>query len=219
MYDIRVKFDLAIFDLDGTLCDTLADIAASVNRTLHKFNHATLPIEQVRGYVGRGARMLLQQCLAGTKVDVDLALKEFMKAYGEHPVDATRPYSGVEEGLALLAGVKKVIVSNKPESLSIEIVKRLGLSGHFLRIVGGDTFPTRKPDPAAVLETIRQFGATLESTLMVGDSDIDRDTAKAAGIKCCLVTYGYTDRRKLAGAEWIVDDFAAVVNVIRGILS
>lgn len=205
-----------IFDLDGTLCDTLADISESTNRVLRRAGLAELPIETIRGYVGRGARELIRRCVEGAGVDLDAVLKDFMKSYGKRLLVHTKPYPGVVEGLGRLSAVRKAIASNKPEAMSVRIVRELGLAEHFVRVTGGDTFPRRKPDPLPVRELMREFGGDAESTLLVGDSEVDLETAQAAGLRFCGVTYGYTPRERLAGADWLAANFTAAVKVILG---
>jgi phosphoglycolate phosphatase len=209
-------FNLVIFDLDGTLCDTLQDIAANANRVLRRHKLTELPMETIKGHVGRGARELMRRCVEGTGVDLETVVREFMQVYGEHLVDHTKPYPGVSEGLARLRHVKKVIASNKPEELSVRIVQALGLAPHFLRVTGGDTFPRRKPDPQPIRELMRQFGGDTETTLLVGDSEVDAETARAAGVRFCAAAYGYTPRERLKDADWMCDSFAAVVKVAAG---
>jgi phosphoglycolate phosphatase len=100
--------------------------------------------------------------------------------------------------------------------MSIDILQGLGLAAHFKRICGGDTFPKRKPDPLPIRELMKQFGADEETTLLVGDSEIDRETADNAGVRFCAVTYGYTPENRLEGADWMARSFGAVVKVIEG---
>jgi phosphoglycolate phosphatase len=207
-------FGFVLFDLDGTLCDTLDDIAASVNSALRSFGGPELAREVVRGFVGRGARVLIEQCVRGTTLQVDPVFTAFLREYDRNLTRRTRLYPGVAEGLSRLSDVGKAVASNKPEGMSIRLIRELGLSAHFLEVAGGDTFSRRKPDPLPLLEMMRRHSASAAQTLVVGDSEIDRDAARAAGVKVCGVRYGYGDR--FDGFDYRVDDFEGVVGVIRG---
>lgn len=168
--------------------------------------------DTIQGCVGRGVRELIRRCVGR---EDEALIAEFMRVYGERLTDCTRPYPGVPEGLAKLQ-TTNVVASNKPEKMSIEILERLGLARYFKRICGGDTFPRRKPDPMPVRELMKQFGADEESTLLVGDSEVDKETAEKAGVRFCAVTYGYTPKNRLEGSDWMAQTFAAAVKVIEG---
>ncbi len=203
--------DLVIFDLDGTICDSVDDITTSVNTVLRRLGLTPLARETVRGYVGRGARALMEKCLDGTGAKVDRALDLFLDEYKIHCLDRTRAYPGVREGLARLAALPKVILSNKPLDMCRIIIDGLGLADAFAAIYGGESLPAKKPDPGAVREVLSLHGADPARTVLVGDSDVDLQAARGAGVRFLAVTYGYGARDELRGADGTADSFEGAV--------
>ncbi len=208
------------FDLDGTLIDSAADLAASANHVLRVLGRPELPAATLAGYVGEGARMLVQRALGETAPEtVDAALDLFLEHYGAHLLDRTRPYPGGVEALDALADAGAVlsVLTNKPERFSRAILAGLGLLDRFAAVVGGDSLPTRKPDPAGVRYLAQRTGIPLDRMLLVGDSAIDARTAQAAGIAFCGVSWGLAPRTLGAvGAERVVHTPAALVRLVRG---
>lgn len=196
---------LAIFDLDGTLVDSLDDLHAAVTHALRTVGLPPRSREEVRGYVGEGARVLLERSVAPRADLLDRALAAWWAYYEEHCLDATRPYPGVEE---LLAGARRVLAvhTNKPGALAREILGGLGLLPRFVAVTGGDEAP-RKPDPAGVRAILARVGAAPSDAVLVGDSRVDAATARAAGIPFVAVTWGFGSRAELAaaGAVAVVD--------------
>ena len=181
------------FDLDGTLVDSRADLVAAVNHVLGSLG---LPPEEpatLYRYVGDGARVLVERALGPPHADrVDAGVALFLDYYRVHLLDATRPYPGMAEALAALAerGVALSVLTNKPVALSRAIVDGLGLGSYFVDVVGGDSLPVRKPDPAG-LELLRgRTGTERARMLLVGDSPIDVDTARNGGVGFCGVAWG-----------------------------
>lgn len=176
-----------------------------------------LPMQErqvVVAFVGHGARNLVERVLsaAGGGDDPSLrdeALRCFLERYAEHLLDHTVAYPGIPAVLERLAGagLRLSVATNKPELLSRRILRGLGLEQRFFALIGGDTLPTRKPDPAGVALLVRRSGVALGETLVVGDSPIDVATARAAGAAVCAVTWGLTDRPTLVAAEpdFVVD--------------
>ena len=187
--------DLIIFDLDGTLVDSRLDLAGAVNATRRHMGMEALANEQVYTYVGNGAPMLVRRALGegATEPQVQEALEFFLEYYREHDLDHTVLYPGVKESLDRLrgAGKRMAVLTNKPVRMSRHIVEGLGVGEHFFRVYGGNSFDFKKPHPIGVEALIAEAGATRESTLMVGDSSVDVQTARNAGIACCGVTYGF----------------------------
>ena len=208
----QIGFDIVIFDLDGTLADTALDLAAALNHALTKMGRAPVPAEQVRSMVGHGARALLRKGLAVTG-EVSEALVEqgfpiFLDYYEAHIADHSRPFDGVEAALDQLdaLGVRRAICTNKLEGLTHSLVAALGWQDRFDAIVGGDTLPQRKPDPAPVHEAIARAGGGRAA--FVGDSINDTDAARAAGIPCIALTFGFSDRpAEQLGAAALIDHF------------
>ncbi len=172
---------LLVFDLDGTLIDSGADLCASVNAMLRNFGRPELPQDVISTYIGDGAARLVSRSL-GEPDDpafLDSALTYFLAYYREHKLDHTYVYPGVFAALDSLrlepAGAQRsmAVLTNKPIGPSLAICEALGLSPYFFRIYGGNSFPTKKPDPEGLLALMQEAGATAQETLMVGDSDVD----------------------------------------------
>jgi phosphoglycolate phosphatase len=186
---------LIVFDLDGTLIDSARDLAAAVNTMLVRLRPGSAPLtdEEVRSFVGDGARKLVARSLDGRSVGVPLeaALPVFLEAYGTCMLQTTRLYPGVRETLdALRASRTLAVLSNKPGEMSRAILAGLGVADRFARIYGGDDVP-KKPDPAGLLQLISELGTEPSQALMVGDSANDIRTGRAAGVRTAGVTYGF----------------------------
>jgi len=208
----KIPFDVVLFDLDGTLADTAADLTAALNHSLEQLGRSPLSVNDVRRMVGHGARTLLRRGLSATGVVtedlVEQAFPLFIDYYEVHIADHTRPFEGVDVALAALddQGVRLAICTNKPEALTHKLIAALGWEGRFDAIVGGDTFPQRKPDPAPVHEAIARAGGGRAA--FVGDSISDTDAARAAGIPCIALTFGFSDRpADQLGATALVDHY------------
>jgi len=190
---------LLIFDLDGTLVDSRLDLANSVNAMLRHYKKPELPNEVIGSYIGNGAPMLVRRALGDPDDEayVQEALLYFMSYYREHKLDTTYVYDGIFHALdAIVASrngnsaVKMAVLSNKPVVPSRGIVESLGLGKYFFQVYGGNSFHTKKPDPAGVAALLEEAGARTEETAIIGDSDVDVITARNAGIYSVGVTYG-----------------------------
>jgi phosphoglycolate phosphatase len=181
-----------VFDLDGTLIDSGLDLALSVNATLEHLGRDPLPHEQVFGYVGKGAARLIEQALGdgATATECEQGLAYFLSYYRRHMLDNTVTYPGVRECLAALDGLPMAVLTNKPVRFSEEIVRGLGLTKYFRFVYGGNSFQTKKPDPAGMQTLLREFGITPKEAMIVGDSEVDVQTARNSGTWACGVTYG-----------------------------
>ncbi|QFT79491.1 Phosphoglycolate phosphatase [Roseovarius sp. THAF27] len=184
-----------IFDLDGTLIDSAPDIHAAANRVLAGHGIAPFTLAEARGFVGHGAAAFVRRCLAARGLDDDSALQaqvlqQFLDVY-EGAVHLTQPYPGVTACLDALdgAGVALGICTNKPEGPTASVLAHLDLARYFSVIVGGDTLSVRKPDPAPLLRAISQTGS--EEVIFVGDSEVDAETSRTAGVPFALFTEGY----------------------------
>lgn len=186
---------LVIFDLDGTLIDSKLDLAHAVNATRAYMGLEPLPHELIATYVGNGAPVLIRRALgpAAPQDDVDRALEYFLAYYREHMLDYTRLYDGVPETLSRFAaaGRKLAVLTNKPVRVSNEILKGLGIRGHFFQVYGGNSFEEKKPSPIGIRTLVQEAGAGLGETLMVGDSAVDIRTARNARVRSAGVTYGF----------------------------
>jgi phosphoglycolate phosphatase len=192
---------LLVFDLDGTLIDSRLDLIHSVNATLRHIGRPELDGELVASYVGDGAPALVQRALGDAdKNDEALlarALEYFLGYYRQHKLDHTTVYDGIPEVLAGLAhpsnGARRLmsVLSNKPVNPSRDILRALGLGDFFLRVYGGNSFSTKKPDPLGVSTILQETNVAANEALMIGDSSVDVLTGRNAGMWTCGVTYGF----------------------------
>jgi len=192
---------IIVFDLDGTLIDTAPDLLDSLNHSLAAGDLPAVDATGFKGFVGHGGRVMIERAFAARRKA--LALEEhdrlhslFVDHYTTNIPGKSRPYPGVLQAIARFeqAGYALAICTNKYEANSLALIEALGLTKHFAAIAGQDTFPFRKPDPRHLLETIRKADGDPDRAVMVGDSQTDIDTAKAAGIPVVAVDFGYTDR-------------------------
>jgi phosphoglycolate phosphatase len=196
---------LAIFDLDGTLVDSVDDLAASVNHALALAGLPPRHRDEVRRFIGNGARPLIERSVAPHLDRVEEVLTDWRAHYQAHLLDHTRPYPGIVE---LLAGARRILAlqSNKPAQMTRRILEGLGLLSRFAVVVGGGEVPA-KPDPAGVLAILARVGATREDSVLIGDSAMDAAAARNAGVTFVGVTWGLASREELArsGAVYLVD--------------
>lgn len=198
-----------VFDLDGTLVDTLADIGHAMNAALAALGQPGHPFEAYRGFIGEGVRRLAERALPPGRGDlVDAATAEFRRVYGEHLLDRTRPYPGVPELLdgLVAAGVPLAVLSNKPDPATRRIVESLFARWPFAEIGGERPGVPRKPDPAAALAIADALGVAPARCLFVGDSGIDVATARAAGMVAVGAGWGFrgADELRAAGADVVL---------------
>ncbi len=182
-----------MFDLDGTLIDSRADIVAAVNATRRLFGMEELPFETAVSYTGDGVRKLMERTFANTDVDIDMAIPAMNKYYAEHSAVYTRPYPGVPEGLEALRqkGWFTGVVSNKPTELCHIILKELGIDKFCCEILGGNSGFPLKPAPDALFYLMDKFGAAKEDSWFCGDNHTDMNAAKNAGIHSVFAAYGF----------------------------
>ena len=212
-------FDIVVFDLDGTLADTAPDLATALNHALERLGRATIDPETVRHLVGHGARALLRRGLAvGGASDealVEEGFPHFMDYYAANICAGTTAFTGVDAALDRLRerGVRTAVCTNKPEKLTMLLLDALGWGRRFEAVVGGDTLPVRKPDPAPLREAIARAGGG--SAAFVGDSIVDADTARAAGLPFVAVSFGFLDRPVEAlGADAVIDDYDELIGAL-----
>jgi phosphoglycolate phosphatase len=186
-------YDHVVFDLDGTLADTRDDLVDAVNHVLRTLHLPVLPSETICQYIGEGARLLVERSLGNQHRDrVEEAVALFLPYYAAHLLDRTRAYPGVAEVASALhdRGVMLSLLSNKPEKMSRAILDGLGLLSAFTIVLGADSVPVRKPDPSGIECLLDQTGTPRERMLLIGDSKIDLETARAARIAFCGVAWG-----------------------------
>jgi len=189
-----------VFDLDGTLIDSRRDITTAVNRMRSGYGLPPIPLEAVVTMVGEGARLLVERALGPgfPPEGIDEALVRYHGHYGEVCLDETRPYPGVVEMLAALAArYPMALLSNKGEGFSRRILDGLDLSRFFQEVLGGDSLPTRKPDPAGLHVLAERLGFPVQQLMLVGDTWIDAETAHNAGCAFALVEWGFPRPPKL----------------------
>lgn len=199
-----------IFDLDGTLLNTLGDLRGAANYALRLRNLPPRTTEEVRRFVGNGVRNLMRRCLPAGSSDeeIDAALADFKKYYAEHLYDTTVPYDGIQELLSILRkrGIKVGVLSNKLDSATQALIR------HFFRgkvdvVFGEHSGIPRKPDPTSCCMIMEQLGAKPEEVLYIGDSGVDMNTARNAGLTAVGVTWGFRSREELIdnGADLLAD--------------
>ena len=182
-----------IFDLDGTLIDSKLDLVHSVNATLCELKRPEIPEVIISSYIGNGAPVLVAKSLGPgvPPAELDRALKFFLTHYEDHKMDNTCAYPGVAEALEHLSAMPMAVLTNKPERISVRILEALGLAKYFRAIYGGNTFSTKKPDPLGIHTILREFSARPNEALLIGDSEVDVQTARNAGILSAIVNYGF----------------------------
>lgn len=211
-----MSYRCLLFDLDGTLVDSRTDLVNSINLMLCELDRDQLSDSIVLKFVGEGARLLVERALNATQVftphaaEIDCAMEIFFRHYRTHLFDYTRPYPEVVETLEALQSVPKAIVTNKPYEFTVKLLEGTGLSRHFKAILGGDSLPERKPSPMMLLEAARQCHVEIQECLMIGDSRVDIEAGKAAGIRTCGYIPGFRGRTELAqaGADYLIERFS-----------
>lgn len=207
--------DLLVFDLDGTLVDSQRDLADAVNATRAWMGLDPLPPVTVAQYVGNGAPVLVQRALpdAGQE-DWSRGLKYFLEYYRDHMLDSTVLYPGVREALDQLHAerIPLAVLTNKPIRFTLQMLEGLGIDLHFFRVYGGNSFPEKKPDPAGLNALVVESGADRARTIMVGDSAVDVDTARNAGVQACGVRWGFQPETFVSSPpDFLIDDLRELV--------
>jgi phosphoglycolate phosphatase len=205
-----------IFDLDGTLIDSKLDLVNSVNAMLREIGRTELPVDTVASYIGHGAPRLVASALglASTDAERERALEIFLAHYRKHHLDETRAYPGVSEGLQALGMLPMAVLTNKPLNMSIEILEGLGLLRYFRGIYGGDSFEKKKPHPDGANSILRELGSAGANSAMIGDSDVDIQTARNTGMIAVGVNYGFGQHDRNANpADVYVDSLNELVHM------
>jgi phosphoglycolate phosphatase len=185
---------LIIFDLDGTLIDSAKDLAVSMNAMREHLGMPALEPALIYSFIGNGAAMLVRRALGADATDklVEEGLSFFLKYYRAHALEHTQLYPGVRELLDTLAGKHKLaILTNKPVKISFDILAALGLGTYFQQVYGGDSFAGKKPDPVGIRTLMTENATAPSDTWMVGDSSVDIQTARNAGVRSCGVAWGF----------------------------
>ena len=207
---------LLIFDLDGTLIDSLPDLASATNHMRQRFQLPALSAEAVRGLVGQGARSLVERALPDRgDGEVEEGLEIFLGYNLLHIADQTRLYPGVVETLQALdgLGINLCVLSNKNVALCREVLSQLKIARFFPKVFGADSFPFRKPSPEPVLAILEEFAVAPGECILVGDSINDIAAGGGAGVVTVGCSYGYGDIGELAGADHRVGDFPSLLGL------
>ena len=206
-----------IFDLDGTLLNTLLDLKESTNYALRQFGYPERTLEEIRYFVGNGVRKLIERAVPENCENVEECLDVFKKHYEKNMYNNTVSYNYIETMLKTLKseGIKLGVVSKKFDLAVKELCKKYydGLVDIAIG-QGGDVLP--KPSPFGVYKAMKELGADKASTIYVGDSEVDVQTAQNANIPCIGVTWGFRGRAYLDGADYIIDDPCEIINIVRG---
>lgn len=209
---------LVVFDLDGTLIDAFADIAAAANHIRAEAELPPLPVDEVKRHVGHGARRLVAGVLGTADEDtIERAHASLVAFYAEHPHDKATWYAGALESVSVLkaAGTKLAVSTNKPHAVAVKVIEAMGAAASFDTVLGEGRFAA-KPDPASLLWLMAEHGATAGTTVMVGDSAVDVAYAKAAGVKVIGLGHGQctAEELRIAGADLVLEGFDGLFNAI-----
>ncbi|MCR5076383.1 MAG: HAD-IA family hydrolase [Ruminococcus sp.] len=201
---------IAIFDLDGTLADTLCDLADATNHGLIKLGYPTHPYESYKHFVGNGVKKLCERALPDDKkADTDTLLGYFSDYYGSHYLDKTKLYPRMKEALTLLAdnGVKFAVATNKPQDFARTIIKELLPEFEFIKVLGGCDERPKKPDTAIITEIMSELPDSGHTAFMIGDSNVDIQTAQNAGLFSIGCAWGFRGSEELraSGADFIAE--------------
>ena len=215
-----------VFDLDGTLVDTAPDLVRTLNHVLGALGCSAAPESLIRNSVGFGARRIIMEGLAVagkscSDEEIDALFDQFLEHYGENVAVKSAPYPNAIEVLdvALKAGAKLGVCTNKREDLSRKLLTELQIHDHFGAIIGRDTLEVYKPDPRHLTETIARAGGHRDKAVMIGDSETDVTTAKAAGVPIVAVSFGYSEHPVHSlGAEAVIDDYAELMAILPSLL-
>ncbi len=213
-----------VFDLDGTLIETAPDLVAALNIVLDRNGIAPVAYDTARNYVGAGARVMLARGIEarGHPVEQDALdgmFNDFIAYYAEHVADHSRPFPGLVDALDALdaSGYRLAVCTNKLEHLSVMLLKALNLLNRFKVVCGQDTFGMMKPDPEVLRRTIVAAGGDPRRAIMIGDSETDILTAKAARIPVIAVDFGYSERPVSDyGPDRVIGHFAQLPDAIAG---
>ena len=205
---------LVIYDLDGTLVDTRLDIIRSVHHMLREMGEPSLPDETIQRYVGRGLSELIKRCLR-TEDDARVAegVRRYRAYYAHHYLDHSRLLPGTRTVLQQFRDRRQVVLTNKASPFSQRLLEELGVASYFAEIITGDGPYPNKPDPTSTRALIERAGVTREQVLMVGDSEVDIQTGRNAGVLTVIVAHGFVSREELESfkPDALVGDFRALI--------
>jgi phosphoglycolate phosphatase len=211
-----MSLNLIIFDLDGTLVDTVQDITNALNYALLSHDIKNLTVKETMRLVGEGVTRLVEKVLPVAKEHLkDDVMKKFLEYYSEHLIENSKEFPHVRETLENLNHFKKAVLSNKREVLSKRLLEELKLEKYFDIIIGSDTAGEKKPSPVPVLYLISKLTVRPEESIVVGDSYYDIEAGEMAGLKTVAVTYGYQPKELLKKADYLIDDLRELVPLLQ----
>jgi len=211
---------LIIFDLDGTLIDSVGDISAAVNYAIEPHGLTPVTLEETKASVGEGVPSLIEKVLAlkrATFLDREELAKRVLEHYSAHLVAKTAPYPEVRETLERLGSCRKAVISNKLTVLAEKILEALNLLKYFEVVAGSDSSPERKPSPVPVLRVLSLVDVPPHEALIVGDSVYDMAAGRAAGLRTVAVTYGYGAPGFSVGCDFVIDRFSELLEIVQNL--
>lgn len=209
---------LLAYDLDGTLIDTGEDIAHSINYMLRTLHRPELERREIDSYVGFGLHHLMGCCLKSqNRREIEEAASVYRAYYKEHLLDHSRPFPGAVEFLEAHRTRIQVVITNKPNPFTQDMLNSLGVASYFSKIIAGDQEFPRKPDPAAMLSILSSEGVRPEEAVMIGDSLIDLEMGRRAGMMCAMLSHGFTKEETLqkAAPDIVCKNFSELLNFAR----
>ncbi len=217
------RIDAIVFDLDGTLIDSLPDVIGAMNRLLAQEGRREIALEEGRMMIGEGAVALIERAWAATggppaPEKFDTLIERYLALYRASPANDTYVYPGVVDvlGQFLANGVKMGVCTNKPDEISKMVLSALGLDRFFASIIGGDVLPVRKPDPGHIHAVLEEMGCDAATAVYIGDSPTDMEAARNARLPAIAVTYGYSRvAPEQLGADILVDSFSELPDALR----
>jgi phosphoglycolate phosphatase len=215
-----MSIQLLLFDLDGTLVDTIIDITNALNYALMSTGIRNLTVAETKQLVGEGITRLIEKVLGDENKNFSEDVKsKFLSYYTDHLVDYSLVYPHVKVTLKYLTNYKKAVISNKREYLSRQILNKLNLLEYFDVVVGSDTTPEKKPSAFPIVYILQKLGIGAKEAVMIGDSNFDVEAGKKAGVTTVAVTYGYRERKDLFDADYLIDAFNELPAVLDRISS
>lgn len=212
------SINLIVFDLDGTLVDSLPDLAVAANAALRRLGLPEHPLKAHQKMIGGGEKTYVRRLLGSDHQHLfDQALNLYLEQYSQHLGDKTRQYPGVQETLTRLFPLKMAVLSNKREDLSLQVLQVMGLASVFQEVRGGDSYGLLKPSPEGLSALIKELGGEPARTLMVGDKPEDILAGRGAGVYTAAVTYGYGDLEAIVAAapENLLSSFSQLADLLR----
>ena len=214
------KIELIIFDLDGTIVNSIFDISDGVNYVLTKMNRDNVSVSEVQGMIGSGVKKLIELALNDISDEYILAesLDLFQEYYSQNLITKTRPYDGVIKTLEQLSNFRKAIYSNKPQDLTYKVIEGLGLNSYFDMVQGADISKYKtKPSPEGIHYILRELNIKPENAIIVGDSTHDILAGKRAGVRTCAVTYGYREKKILANEspDYLIHKLPELLSILK----